>query len=291
MHPQITPQNIAVSHLGGEERSYGPTEKTALQSLQTMGALFLHRFTKLILDSPLLLAVILALTTLGPCQAVSAPGNMPALSPAIVIGFVGGFVRHDNAVHSEVQIADRLRKSYRSGVDVETFESYNGVKAQNRVLQLLDANHDGVLTTDEKQHARIILYGHSWGGAEAVSLARELDKQGIPVLLTIQVDSITKIRQNDAVIPPNVAQAANFYQPSGFIHGQSNIHAADSKRTKILGNFRFDYTGKPYDCGAYPWYDRIFVKAHTQIECDPKVWNQVEDLIRSQLSATAITPA
>jgi len=56
----------------------------------------------------------------------------------------------------------------------------------------------------------------SWGGAETVALARELGEQKIPVLLTIQVDSVTKVGQNDAVIPANVAEAANFYQTEGF---------------------------------------------------------------------------
>jgi hypothetical protein len=212
--------------------------------------------------------------------AATTAGTMP---PVIVIGFVGGFVKHDNLVHSEVQLAARLRKSYTSGVDVETFESYRGENARKKILSLLDTNHDGTLTSAEKQSARIILYGHSWGGSEAIAVARELEKDGIPVLLTIQVDSISKIHQNDAVIPANVARAANFYQPDGFVHGLSAIRAADPTRTKIIGNFRFDYKTSPYTCNEYPWYDRVFVKPHTQIECDPNVWKQAEALIRSVL--------
>ena len=205
------------------------------------------------------------------------------MPPAIVIGFVGGFIKHDDPVHSEVQLAARLRKAYPLGVDVETFESYHGEEARKKVLSLLDTDHDGTLTPEEKQNARIIIYGHSWGGSEAIALARELEKDSIPVLLTIQVDSISKIHQNDAVIPANVAQAANFYQPNGLLHGQPEIRAADPARTSIIGNFRFDYKGSPYNCGEYPWYDRVFVKAHTQIECDPNVWKQAESLIRSNL--------
>jgi pimeloyl-ACP methyl ester carboxylesterase len=205
------------------------------------------------------------------------------MPPAIVIGFVGGFVRPDNLVHSEVQLAARLRKAYPLGVDVETFESDGAGKARKRVLGLLDTDHDGTLTTDEKQNARIIIYGHSWGGSEALVLARKLGKDGIPVLLTIQVDSISRIHQNDAVIPANVAKAANFYQPNGLLHGRSEIRAADPTRTSIIGNFRFDYKASSYNCDDYPWYDRFFVKAHTQIECDPRVWEQAEALIRSDL--------
>jgi hypothetical protein len=244
----------------------------------------LCRFGILLRTSIFSLSAVVALAQTGLAQLVSnVSGTMP---PVIVIGFVGGFIKHDNLVHSEVQLAARLRKAYPTGVDVETFESYHGEKARERILSLLDANHDGILTSAEKQNGRIIIYGHSWGGSEAIALASKLEKDGIPVLLTIQVDSISKIHQNDAVIPANVAQAANFYQPDGLLHGQSEIRAADPARTIIIGNFRFDYKGSPYKCTQYPWYDRIFGKSHTQIECDPGVWKQAEALIRSKLPST-----
>ncbi len=219
--------------------------------------------------------------------APNLPTNImfPATSHILVIGFVGGFVKHDNPVHSEVQLAARLRKAYPLGVDVETFESYHGEKAREKVLSFLNTNHDQTLTLEEKSKARIIIYGHSWGGSEAISLARKLETDGIPVLLTVQVDSVSKIHENDAIIPANVVQAVNFYQTNGRLHGQTSIRAADPKRTDILGNFRFDYARSAYDCGAYPWYDRFFSKAHTQIECDPSVWNQVESLIRTNMSS------
>jgi hypothetical protein len=226
-------------------------------------------------------------TALTPGQMISARSvfaNAPSIQPpAIVIGFVGGFVKHDNLVHSEVQLAARLRKEYPTGVDVETFESYRGERAHRRILKLLDTNHDGTLTVEEKQNARIILYGHSWGGSESVTLARALERDGIPVLLTLQVDSVSRPGRNDIIIPANVAQAANFYQPHGLVRGHHDIRAADAARTRIIGNFRFDYEKSSLNCAEYPWYDRVFVKPHTQIECDPSVWSQVESLIRSNL--------
>jgi hypothetical protein len=212
--------------------------------------------------------------------STTAASTMPRV---IVIGFVGGFIRHDDPVHSEVQLAARLRKAYPSTVDVETFENYHEENARKKILGLLDTDHDGTLIPSEKQNSRIILYGHSWGASAAIELARELGKDGIPVLLTIQVDSVTKIHQNDAVIPANVARAVNFYQPDGFVHGQSAIRAADPARTKIIGNFQFDYKTVPYTCYEYPWYDRVFFKPHTQIECDPMIWERVESLIGAYL--------
>ena len=202
----------------------------------------------------------------------------------MVIGFVGGFVKHNNLVHSTVQVVDHLRNEYPAGVYIQAFENRRREKAYQEIFERLDLNHDRVLSTEEKQNARIIIFGHSWGASEAVTLARKLERDGIPVLLTIQVDSVSKLGQNDGVIPANVEQAVNFYQPDGVVHGRSRIRAADPARTEIVGNYRFDYKANPISCDGYPWFDRILVRSHTEIECDPKVWSQVESLIYSKLS-------
>src|SRR5579863_10432104 len=224
-------------------------------------------------------------------KPTTTPASVPSASPVIVIGFVGGFVRHDDRVHTEVQLVERLREEYASAVFVQTFENHRGKDAHQIVLRLLDVNRDGALTSKEKQNARIIIFGHSWGASEAVELARQLEKVGIPVILTIQVDSVSKIGENDSLIPANVAQAVNFYQLDGMLHGQPQIRAANPSRTRILGNFRSNYSAKPLSCGQYPWWDRIFMKPHIQIECDPAVWKQVESLIRSNLSLEARLPS
>jgi len=219
----------------------------------------------------------------------SAPLPAP---PVIVIGFVGGYVNHDNAVHSVVQVAAHLRKDYPSGVYVAVYENHRREDAHREILRLLDTNQDGKLSDGEKKLARIVIYGHSWGASESVALSQELAGEGIPVLLTIQVDSVSKRGQNDGLIPANVHQAVNFYQQDGFLHGRAEIHAADPERTKILANDRFDYREHEVACPEYPWYARVFMKAHIEIECDPKVWNRVESLIRQNLPARGeSTPA
>ncbi len=216
-------------------------------------------------------------------SAKPSPSANDTKGPVIVVGFPGGFVGHDNMVHSPVQIAARLLDGYPAGVYVKVFENHRRENAHREILNLLDADHDGVLSDEERRRARIIIYGISWGGSETVALARELDREHIPVLLTVQVDSVAKIRQNDEVIPPNVSEAANFFQVDGLLHGQTRIRAADEKHTTILGNFRMSYKSKEVACRKYPWYDKIFVKYHTEIECDPAVWSQVESLIRARL--------
>jgi hypothetical protein len=204
-------------------------------------------------------------------------------SPVIVVGFVGGYVRHDDPVRGGVQMAARLRAAYPTGVKVEVLENHRGEEAHQEILRLLDANQDGKLTAEEKARARIIIYGISWGGSETVTLASELEKDGIPVALTIQVDSVAKLGEQDAIIPANVAEAVNFYQTDGLLHGRRDIGAADAARTRILGNFHLDYKDSQLKCDGYPLRQRVFFRAHTQIECDPKVWDQVESLIRSKL--------
>lgn len=213
---------------------------------------------------------------------------VPTKPPVVVVGFVGGVVKPDDPIRSEVKLAEHLRAEYPRGIFVETFENRHREKALHVILTQLGADRSGLLSENERRQARIILYGHSWGGSAMVELARELDRRGIPVLLTVQVDSVKRLGMDDSVIPPNVARAANFYQANGMIHGRQEIRAADPAKTQILGNFRFDYKEHPIHCTEYPWYDRAFAKAHTEIDCDPAVWSRVEALIRQQISPATV---
>jgi hypothetical protein len=224
----------------------------------------------------------------GPAPAASsrtsaAAEPAPVRSPVVVLGFLGGFVRRDDAVHSTVQVARSLQKDYPASVHIETFENHRMSDAHGRLLNLLGASDTGTVTDEQKRSARIILYGHSWGASAVVALAQKLKAEGIPVVLTIQVDSVAKSGQNDALIPDNVHYAANFYQDKGLIRGQQKILAADASRTEILGNFRMDYTANPVSCPQYPWFSRVFMRSHIEIECDQHVWQRVEGLIREQL--------
>jgi hypothetical protein len=157
-------------------------------------------------------------------------------------------------------------------------------------MRLLDIDHDGRLSTEEKTRARIIVFGHSWGAAAAVLLSRDLQKAGVPVLLTVQVDSVAKVWQNDSVIPGNVAEAVNFYQPHGILHGRAKITAADPAKTEILGNYRIDYKKNPVACTDESRVERFFTPGHMQSECDPHLWSVVENIMRERLSPPGIPP-
>jgi hypothetical protein len=217
----------------------------------------------------------------------TSPGAIRPPQPAlIVVGFAGGFVRRNSSVHGEVELAEHLRETYGSTIHAEIFENHHGVEAHREILRLVGASNgdasNGAMTEAAKRAARIVLYGHSWGASEAVAMARQLERDGVPVLLVVQVDGVPKLGEDDAVIPANVAQAVNFYQLDGLLHGRRRIRAADPAATTILGNFRLTYKDGGVACPGYPWYSRAFTKPHIEIENDPRVWNKVEALILSK---------
>jgi hypothetical protein len=223
----------------------------------------------------------------GSVQASSASeaGNIPSepSQQLIVIGFMGGRVRANNFVHREALLAKDLHQRYPLALEAAVFANHDGDAALKAVLQLLDKDRDGCLSAEEKSAARIVIFGHSWGASETITLAGRLNELSIPVLLTIQVDSVQKLKENDGRIPPNVGEAINFYQSEGLLHGRSFIEAANPKRTTVLGNFESSYRRNPVSIAGYPWFARTFMKQHIEIENDPLVWNRIEALIRSKI--------
>jgi hypothetical protein len=211
---------------------------------------------------------------------------------AIVIGFMGGKVSPDDSIRNERIMSDRLRALYSRGVYFEVFENRRLEAAHQKILQLVGATPAAAApvagelsSASTRPKTEIILYGHSWGASAVVTLANELQHDGVPITLTIQVDSIEKKGQRDALIPANVARAINFYQPDGMLHGRTEIRAADPAVTQILGNIRFSYHDLPAECSLYPWYERKFIPTHIAIECDPVLWKRIEGLIRDSLGA------
>jgi hypothetical protein len=215
----------------------------------------------------------------------SAAGNIsPEMPPRlIVIGFMGGRVKGGNLIHKEALFAKDLQEGYPLRVYAAVFANHDAQSALESVLHLLDENRDGRLSAEEKSTARIVIYGHSWGASETVAFARRLNMLNIPVLLTIQVDSVRKPNEDDEDIPPNVLEAINFYQTEGLLHGRSVIEAMDPKRTTILGNFESSYKSSPVSCASYPWFARAFMKPHIEIENDPTVWGKIAALIRAEV--------
>jgi hypothetical protein len=229
----------------------------------------------------LLAALLLLPSALAAQQATLAPSSSLSIKPQselIVVGFAGGFIKSTSSVHGEVALAQHLRDQYAATLHAEIFANHHGTDAHREILRLITAQHI------PNKSARVILYGHSWGASEAVAVARQLQRDGVPVLLVAQVDGVNKRQADDSLIPANVAEAINFYQTEGLLHGRPAIHAADPAATKILGNIQLSYKHNEIPCPGYPWIARTFTKRHIEIENDPHVWNQIETLILSHLS-------
>ena len=203
----------------------------------------------------------------------------PVGAKPIVVGLLGGFVKRDNRNHPEVWFARYLRSHYGPAIRVEIFGNHEWREAADYIAEQVDADKSHSSTGSVQGQAKVILYGHSWGSAQIVILARELERRAISVALTIQVDSVRRPGQNDHTIPANVVEAINYYQTKGLSPGQTTIVAADPQRTKILGNFRMVYTAHQINCGNYWWLSRWLNKAHHQIENDPQVWDRIASLI------------
>jgi hypothetical protein len=199
----------------------------------------------------------------------------------LILGFLGGREPWDSRTSSVRKTALELRQVGNPGVHVETFENQKRGLALRLVREILDHDQNGALDQEERDSARLILYGQSFGGAATVKFARQLYELDIPVLLNIQIDSVGL---GDERIPPNVKRAANLYQPNGiFIKGEPRIRADDPTRTEIIGNFEYDYSEKEIDISFVPWFKKIFRSSHTKMNYDPDVWERVKSLILKEI--------
>ncbi len=195
----------------------------------------------------------------------------------LVIGFLGGRERWDHDERSPRKLALKLRSRRIPGLHVETLANRNRPLAVTLIERAFDRNQDGVLDPTEGASARIVIYGLRFGAAATVKLARDLSERNIPVRLTIQIDSVGG---GDAVIPPNVRRAANFYQTNGLvIRGEGPIRAEDPKRTPIIADCRMDYSKRKIDISHVNWFKKLGRFAHSYISYDPQVWTRVEKLI------------
>ncbi len=201
----------------------------------------------------------------------------------LVVGFMGGRESWDNDKRGVRKLALKLRATSLPGVHVETVENKKRRLALELIRNAFDRDRDGRLDERERASARLIVYGQSFGGAAVVKLARQLKELGVPVLLTVQVDSVGR---GDKVIPSNVRRAANLFQRDGLIiKGEREIRAEDPSKTTIVGNFKFDYDGKKIDLSEVSWLKRLFQAAHTKMDHDPEVWALVEKIILEVITA------
>lgn len=211
---------------------------------------------------------------------LATPTPLPPGS-TLVIGFLGGYDRWNDSHRSVRQLVLKLRQT--PDVYAESISNHHRPLALELIRKALDTNHNGQLDPDEKANARLILFGQSWGGTAAIATARDLEKLGIPVCLSVQIDSVGV---HDGIIPSNVRAAVNFYQHDPFttIHGRARIRAADPSHTAILGNFESSYVFRSVDQSNASRTRQVFGGSHTKMELDPVVWNRVEQYISDAIA-------
>jgi len=170
-------------------------------------------------------------------------------------GFVGAMESPNRKGSGVVQIRDALRGSAYPDVCSESFIPLSWESCRNWILRQFPA-HSGPFTQAEIDEApRIILLGHSTGGWAVLKVARDLRDKGIPVELTVQLDSVGI---TDHTVPRNVKRSAIFHAKDFLmLLTTKNIRMEDPQRTKVVAN--------------------IVVKnaSHLSITCDPRVKNLV----------------
>lgn len=225
----------------------------------------------------------LALALLASCSAITLSDiQTPRPAPdgsCIVVGFLGGRDRWNDDRKGVRQLALRLADPS-SRLFAETFENRRRDVALEFVREAM-----------ARGSHRLVVYGQSFGGAAVVKFARQLQTLEIPILLTVQVDSVGR---GDGLLPPNVRYAANLYQDNGwFVRGQHPVEAEDPSRTTVLGSLRFDYDSKPgseVSLDGVPWFKRFLRVAHARMDRDPRVWSLVERLVRTACGGETLSP-
>jgi hypothetical protein len=200
-----------------------------------------------------------------------------AAGHVLIIGFVGGRESWKDETQGVRKFALALRGQNLEGVFVETVRNNKKRVAMELIRNAFDRNRDGRLDESECASARLVLYGQSFGGAAVIKLARQLEKIKVPVLLTVQIDSVGR---NDGFVPANVIRAANLFQRNGpIIKGERQIRAQQPGATTIVGNFEFDYRHKKIDISGVSWIKKLLRTAHTKT-----VWSLVQKLILESIS-------
>jgi hypothetical protein len=206
----------------------------------------------------------------------------------LILGFLGGRENWNESSRGVRQLAMKIDSMNLPDVHIETLENRKRDLAMELILNSFDSNQDGYLDERERGSARLIMFGHSLGGAAVVKVSNNLNNLNIPVLLTVQIDSVG-FTYDDHVIPPNVKRAANLFQLDGWLLvGEDEIFAQDPNKTKIIANVKFDYKEKEIDMSGVPWKRRLLSVPHSKMDADPEVWSTVEKLILSEIGDTKL---
>jgi hypothetical protein len=160
--------------------------------------------------------------------------TQPADCKIVYAGFVGAMETSNHKHSGVVQIRDILRGPGYGDVCAESFVPISWASGRDWILTHF-ASHPGRLTESEiLQSPRVILVGHSTGGWAVISVARDLRNKGIPVELTVQVDSVGV---TDSTVPRNVRTCAIFHARDILMFMTTKkVRMEDPLHTRLLAN-------------------------------------------------------
>ena len=203
-------------------------------------------------------------------SSTEAPVALDHSCKILYAGFVGAMESSNRKGSGVVQIRDALRGSAYPDVCSESFIPLSWESCRNWILRQFPA-HSGPFTQAEIDEApRIILLGHSTGGWAVLKVARDLRDKGIPVELTVQLDSVGI---TDHTVPRNVKRSAIFHAKDFLmLLTTKNIRLEDPLHTKLIAN--------------------VVVKnaSHLSITRDPRIRDLVLSTIVALRDEMAATP-
>jgi hypothetical protein len=152
----------------------------------------------------------------------------------VYAGFVGALETAGRKGSGIVQIRDVLRGPEYSDVCAESFIPVAWNSGLSWILKHFPS-HPGPLTPEELTSVPgVILVGHSTGGWAMLTVARELRAKGIPVELTVQIDSVGF---TDTTVPRNVKSGAIFHAWDVLMFMTTkSLRTEDPSYTKIVAN-------------------------------------------------------
>ncbi|MGO9640037.1 MAG: hypothetical protein ACLP1Y_01865 [Candidatus Acidiferrales bacterium] len=182
-----------------------------------------------------------------PVGAAAPPAaSSPSACRVIFAGF-RGVVEDPNDRHSGVvAIRKRLLSLGHPDLCARVFSPYRQGAAIKWILSRFRAGSDEAPSSapasmDVAHGSKIILFGYSLGGWAMMAVARKLGKEHVPVELGVEVDGMWSASKT---APPNMREAANFYQRKSFLMvGRDHIRAQDPELTQIVENERLDGPG------------------------------------------------
>jgi len=167
-------------------------------------------------------------------RPIRREGNRDKACNIVYLGIVGGTEPSNNSHSGVVQIRDVLRGPAYPDVCAKSYSPYFWRSGFHWILTHFPS-HPGRLTSVELEGApKVILVGHSFGGWGVLSVARNLNRKGIPVELCVQIDSVGF---TDHTVPRNVKAAAIFHANDAmFLLTTKTIKLQDPSQTKLVEN-------------------------------------------------------